>query len=65
MSKKINPLIIERHVLIDSYFFTYTSQLLDFDMDDVISFNTKYFFVIHEYKIIKNRKEYASHHSYF
>ena len=64
-TKKINPLIIERHVLVDSYFYTYISQLLDFDMDDMMSFDTNIFFIIHEYKIIKNRKEYASHHSYF
>ena len=44
--KKIsNPLIIERRVLVGSYFYTYVSRLLDFDADDVISFYTKYFFI--------------------
>ena len=43
--KKTNPLIIERCVLVGSYFYTYVSRLLDFDADDVISFYTKYFFI--------------------
>ena len=41
----INPLIVERHVLVGSYFCTHFSRLLDFDTDNVISFDTKYFFI--------------------
>ena len=43
--KIINPLTIERHVLVDSYFCTHVSRLLNFDMDDGVSFDTKYFFI--------------------
>ena len=39
--KITNPLTIERHVLVGSYFYTHVSRLLDFDTDDVISFDTK------------------------
>ena len=39
------PLTNERHVLIGSYFYTHVSHLLGFDTDDVISFDTKCFFV--------------------
>ena len=42
--KITNPLTNERHVLVNSYFCTHVSRLLDFDMDDVVSFGTKYFF---------------------
>ena len=42
--KITNPLTIERHVLMGSYFWTHVFHLLDFDMDDIISFDTKYFF---------------------
>ena len=45
-SKKItNPLTIERHVLVDNYFCTHVSRLLDFDTNDMVSFDTKYFFI--------------------
>ena len=43
--KITNPLTIERHVLVDSYFCTHVSHLLDFDMDNMVSFDTKYFFI--------------------
>ena len=45
LAKKItNLLTIEIHLLVGSYFFIYISYLLDFYTDDVISFDTKYFF---------------------
>ena len=34
----------ERHVLVGSYFYRQVSHLLGFDMDDMGSFYTKYFF---------------------
>ena len=34
----------ERHVLVGSYFYTHISQLLDFNTNNVVSFDTKYFF---------------------
>ena len=43
--KITNPLTIKRHVLVGSYFCTHVSRLLDFDRDDVVSFDTKYFFL--------------------
>ena len=43
--KITNLLIIERHVLVNNYFCTHVSCLLDFDTNDVISFDTKYFFI--------------------
>ena len=43
-AKKTNPLTIERQVLVGSYLCTHVSHLLDFDMDNVISFDIKYFF---------------------
>ena len=43
--KITNSLTIERHVLVGSYFCTHISRLLNFDMDDVVLFNTKYFFI--------------------
>ena len=41
--KIITPLTNERHVLVDSYFYTHVSHLLGFNINDVISFHTKYF----------------------
>ena len=35
--------------LVDSYFYRHISYLLNFDMDDVISFDTKYFFLTKEW----------------
>ena len=32
-------------MLVDSYFCTHVSRLLDFDTNDMVSFDTKYFFV--------------------
>ena len=43
--KIINTLIIERHILVGNYFCTKVSRLLDFDTDDGVSFDTKYFFL--------------------
>ena len=43
--KIINPLIIERHVLMGSYFCMHIYRLLDFDTADMVSFDTKYFFI--------------------
>ena len=43
--KITDPLTIERHVSVDSYFCIYVSHLLDFDTHDVVSFNTNYFFL--------------------
>ena len=43
--KIINPLTIEKHVLVGSYFCTHVSCLLDFDTYNVVSFDTKYFFL--------------------
>ena len=36
-----NPLINERHVLVSTYYCTHISRLLEFDKDDVVSFDTK------------------------
>ena len=33
-----------KDVLVDSYFYTHVSHLLSFDTDNVVSFDTKYFF---------------------
>ena len=33
-------------MLVGSYFYTYVSYLLNFDIDDVISFDIKYFFLL-------------------
>ena len=38
--KITNLLIIERHVLVNSYFCTRVSYLLDFDTNDIVSFDT-------------------------
>ena len=43
LQKISNPLINERHMLLDSYFYTHITSLLDFDMNDMVSFDTKYF----------------------
>ena len=40
-----NIVTIERHVLVGSYFCTHVSYSLDFDTDDVVSFDIKYFFI--------------------
>ena len=39
----------EKHVLAGNYFYTHVSHLLEFDTDDVVSLDTKYFFVIRPY----------------
>ena len=41
--KITNSLTIEKHVLVGSYFCTHVSRLLDFNTNDVVSFDTKYF----------------------
>ena len=48
--KITNSLKNKRHVLMGSYFYTYVSYLLDFDMDDVVSFDIKYFFAYYGLK---------------
>ena len=50
--KIINPLINEKHVLVDSYFYTHISRLLNFNMDDVVSF----FFYVNYDNFIKKKK---------
>ena len=42
--KITNILIIERHVLVDNYFYARVSHLLDFITNDVVPFYTKYFY---------------------
>ena len=45
VDKKITILLInEKYILVNSYFYIHVSHLLSFDIDDVISFDTKYFF---------------------
>ena len=44
--KIITLLTNEKHVLMDSYFCTHISYLLNFVMDDIILFDTKSFFLI-------------------
>ena len=44
--KIITQITNERYVLVSSYFYTYISHLLGFDMDDMVSFDIKYFFVL-------------------
>ena len=34
----------ERHVLMSSYFYIHVSRLLNFDMDDMVLFDSKYYF---------------------
>ena len=43
-SKIINPLTIERYVLMGNYFYTHIFRLFDFDMNDIVLFVIKYFF---------------------
>ena len=43
--KIINPLTIKRYMLVGSYFFTHDSRLLGFITNDMISYDTKYFFL--------------------
>ena len=39
---KITTLLTnEKHVLVDSYFYTYISYSLSFDTNDILSFDTK------------------------
>ena len=46
-TKKKNYLLITaKHVLVDSYFCTSIFRLLNFDMNDVVFFDTKYFFLV-------------------
>ena len=40
-----------KDVLVDSYFYTHVSHLLSFDTDNVVSFDTKYFFELLSIKI--------------
>ena len=42
--KITNSLIIERYVLVGNYFCTHISRLLDFDTNNVVSFDIKIFF---------------------
>ena len=42
--KIITLLTNERHMLVDSYFYTHIYHLLGFDTDDMVSFDIKYFF---------------------
>ena len=43
--KITNTLTIKRHVLVDSFICTHIFCLLNFDMNDVVSFDAKYFFI--------------------
>ena len=45
--KITNPLTNERHI-VNSYFCTHVSRLLNFDTNGVVSFDIKYFFLEHE-----------------
>ena len=46
-------------MLVGSYFCTHVSRLLDFDMNDVVSFDTKYFLFLETYllKTISTHKK--------
>ena len=44
--KITTQLINERHMLVGCYFYTHISHLLGFDTNDMVSFNTKYFFEV-------------------
>ena len=44
--KITNPITIERHMLVGSYFCEHVFRLFDFDMDDMILFDIKYFFQV-------------------
>ena len=37
---------MKRYMLVSSYFYTHISYSLSFDMDDVLSFDKKYFFLL-------------------
>ena len=43
--KLTTPLTNERHVLVGSYFYTHVSHLLDFNINNVVLFDKKYFFL--------------------
>lgn len=43
--KTTNPPIIEKHVLVISYFYAYVSHVLGFDLNDMVKFDIKYFFL--------------------
>ena len=43
--KIITPQKNERHMLVSSYFYTYVFHLLGFDTDNMVSFDTLYFFL--------------------
>ena len=45
--KITTPLTNERHVLVGNYFYTHVSHFLSFDMNDMVSFDKKYFFNIY------------------
>ena len=45
--KIITLLTNERYILVSNYFYTHISYLLCFDMDGMLSFDTKYFFPFH------------------
>ena len=40
--KITNSLIMKRYVLVDNYFCIHISHLLDFDIDGIVLFDTKY-----------------------
>ena len=44
--KITNPITIERHMLVGSCFCEHVFRLFDFDMDDMILFDIKYFFQV-------------------
>ena len=44
-------------MLVGSYFCTYISYLLDFDIDNMVSFDTKYFFVKVNFNLPNTLKE--------
>ena len=44
--RKNYSLTTAKHVLVDSYFCTSIFRLLNFDMNDVVFFDTKYFFLV-------------------
>ena len=44
--RKNYSLTTAKHVLVNSYFYTYIFRLLNFDIVDVVSFDTKYFFLV-------------------
>ena len=59
VSKKIiTPLINEMHMLVGSYFYTHVSHLLGFDTDNVVLFDTKYFFHTNTHHINTLRNPY-------